>query len=173
MPPHRRETGEPTVTTAALEGACTCGAIRYRLTNEPMFVHCCHCSWCQRETGASFALNAVIETDRVLLLQGEPVLVDTPSLSGKGQQIARCPQCHVALWSHYPGGGKAMAFVRVGTLKEPGRLSPDIHIFTSTKQPWVVLPPGIPAVDEFYKLSEYWPPASLARREALLARHQH
>jgi hypothetical protein len=99
--------------------------------------------------------------------------VNTPSHSGKGQLIARCPQCHVALWSHYPGGGKAMAFVRVGTLKEPGRLSPDIHIFTSTKQPWVQLPPGTPAVDEFYKLSEYWPAASLARREALLVSGQH
>jgi hypothetical protein len=100
-------------------------------------------------------------------------MVDTPSCSGKGQQIARCPQCHVALWSHYAGAGKAVAFVRVGTLMEPARLPPDIHIFTSTRQPWVVLPPGTPAVDEYYDRNVYWPAASLARREALLARNQH
>jgi hypothetical protein len=151
------------------EGACTCGAIRYRLTSAPMIVHCCHCSWCQRETGSAFVINAMIETDRLERLQGEPIMVDTPSGSGKGQQIARCAQCHVALWSHYPGGGKAVAFVRVGTLQEPGRLPPDVHIYTSTKQPWLTLPAGVPAVDEFYELDDVWSPASLARRAALRA----
>ncbi|MGH8159116.1 MAG: GFA family protein [Rhodanobacter sp.] len=156
--------------TETFHGACTCGAIRYRLTSTPLFVHCCHCTWCQRESGTSFALNAMIETDRLQLLQGEPLLVDTPSNSGKGQLIARCPQCHVALWSHYAGAGKAVAFVRVGTLDEHDQLPPDIHIFTSTRQPWVVLPPGTPAVDEYYDRNVYWPEASLARREALLGR---
>ena len=152
-----------------LEGACTCGEIRYRLSSAPLFVHCCHCSWCQRESGAAFALNAMIETDRLQQLQGEAELVDTPSLSGKGQLIARCPRCRVALWSHYAGAGRALAFVRVGTLREPGRLPPDIHIFTSTRQPWVLLPPGTPAVDEFYDRRTYWPADSLARRAAALA----
>ena len=103
------------------DGRCTCGDVRYRLTSAPLFVHCCHCTWCQRESGASFALNAMIETDRVVLLQGSPEFVDTPSASGKGQKIARCPRCRVALWSHYAGAGDAVAFVRVGTLEEPGR----------------------------------------------------
>jgi len=153
-----------------LEGACTCGAVRYRMTSKPMFVHCCHCRWCQRETGASFALNAMIEADRVVLLQGEPEVVNTPSNSGKGQKIARCPRCRVAVWSNYAGAGDAIRFVRVGTLREPDRLPPDIHIFTSSKQPWVVLPPGTLAVDEYYHRSEYWPEASLERRRVLLAR---
>ena len=94
-----------------------------------MIVHCCHCRWCQRESGASFALNAVIEADRVLLLQGEPQPVNTPSLSGKGQKVARCPACRIALWSNYAGGGDLVRFVRVGTLDEPDRLPPDIHIY--------------------------------------------
>jgi hypothetical protein len=152
-----------------LEGGCTCGAIRYRMTSAPMIVHCCHCRWCQRETGASFALNAMIEADRVVLLQGEPELVDTPSLSGKGQKILRCPSCRIALWSHYAGAGPKARFVRVGTLDEPDRLPPDIHIFTASKQPWVVLPPDVPAFAEFYERERYWPPASLERRKALLA----
>jgi len=130
----------------SLEGGCTCRAVRYRMTSKPMFVHCCHCRWCQRETGASFALNAMIEADRVLLLKGVPEVVKTPSNSGKGQKIARCLDCRIALWSNYAGAGDAVRFVRVGTLDDPDHLPPDIQIFTSSKQPWVVLPPGTPAV---------------------------
>jgi hypothetical protein len=150
-----------------LEGGCTCRAVRYRLTSRPLFVHCCHCRWCQRETGASFALNAVIEADRVVLLQGEPVVVHTPSLSGIGQKITRCPACHIALWSNYGGGGDRVRFVRVGTLDEPDRLPPDIHIFTASKQPWVTLGPEVPAVPEYYDRNVYWPKESLERRAAL------
>lgn len=152
-----------------LNGACTCGAVRYQLTSKPLFVHCCHCRWCQRETGASFALNAMIEADRVSLLSGEPEVVNTPSNSGKGQRIARCPHCRIALWSNYAGAGDAVRFVRVGTLNEPDRVPPDIHIFTSSKQPWVILPPNIPAVDEYYERAKYWPKESLERRRVLLA----
>jgi len=151
----------------ALEGGCTCRDVRYRLLSGPIFVHCCHCRWCQRETGASFALNAMIESDRVLLLQGQPEVVHTPSLSGVGQKITRCPVCRIALWSNYGGGGDLVRFVRVGTLDQPDRLPPDIHIFTSSKQPWVVLPAGTPAVLEYYDRNVYWPKESLARREAL------
>jgi len=155
---------------ATYDGACTCRFVRYRMTSKPLFVHCCHCRWCQRETGASFALNALIEADRVRLLEGLIDFVDTPSNSGKGQKIARCPRCRIALWSTYGGAGDAVRFVRVGTLDEPDRFPPDIHIFTSSKQPWVVLPAGTPAVPEYYKASERWPRESLERREALKAR---
>jgi hypothetical protein len=150
------------------DGGCTCRFLRYRLTSKPMFVHCCHCRWCQRETGASFALNALIEADRVELLQGEIEVVHTPSNSGKGQKISRCPKCRVAVWSNYAGGGDAIRFVRVGTLDEPNRLPPDIHIFTASKQPWVILPPNTPAVPEYYQASKLWPKESLERRAALL-----
>ncbi len=150
-----------------MEGGCTCGSVRYRMTSQPMFVHCCHCRWCQRETGASFALNALIEADRVLLLTGEPEIVSTPSNSGKGQKIARCPKCRIALWSNYAGAGDALRFVRVGTLDEPDRLAPDIHIYTMSKQPWLKLSPEIPAVHEYYKREDFWPQESLARRRAL------
>jgi hypothetical protein len=149
------------------EGGCTCRYIRYRMSGKPLFVNCCHCSWCQRETGSAFVLNAMIETDRVQLLEGELQMVDTPSNSGKGQRIARCPKCSVALWSHYPGAGDAVSFVRVGTLDNPTRHAPDAHIFTSTKQPWVQLPTDVPAFAEFYKPAEQWPKESLSRYAAL------
>jgi len=153
---------------SCIEGGCTCRAVRYRMTGAPLFVHCCHCRWCQRETGASFALNAMIEADRVVVLQGAPEAINTPSNSGKGQKISRCPTCRVAVWSNYAGAGDAIRFVRVGTLDNPDALPPDIHIFTSSKQPWVVLPEGTPAVPEYYDRKIYWPEESLARRLALL-----
>ncbi|MFO1427727.1 MAG: GFA family protein [Steroidobacteraceae bacterium] len=155
---------------AGLTGGCDCRELRYRLESAPLFVHCCHCRWCQRETGASFALNAMIEAERVTLLSGEPEYVNTPSQSGKGQLIARCPTCRIAVWSHYGTLARAMSFVRVGTLDEPDRLPPDVHIFTASKQPWVVLPAGTPAVAEFYDRERLWPRESLERRAALLAR---
>jgi len=153
--------------SAGGEGGCTCRAVRYRMTSGPLFVHCCHCTWCQRESGAAFALNAMIEADRVELLQGKPEMVMTPSASGRGQKIWRCPACRVAVWSNYPGAGDRVRFMRVGTLDEPARCPPDIHIFTSTKQPWVVIPPGARAVGEFYDIPSTWPPESLERRRQL------
>ena len=154
----------------ACDGGCDCRAVRYRMHGRPLFVHCCHCRWCQRETGSAFVMNALIESDRVELIAGAPEVVLTPSSSGKGQKIARCPVCRVALWSHYAGSGDRFAFVRVGTLDDPDRFPPEIHIFTSTKQPWVILPEGVPAVPEYYDRKRYWPPESLERRRALVGR---
>jgi hypothetical protein len=154
--------------TESHEGGCSCRAVRYRMTRRPMIVHGCHCTWCQRETGTAFATNAVIEADHVVV-QGEVEVIDTPSASGKGQKIARCPKCKIALWSNYAGAGLSMRFVRVGTLDEPARFPPDIHIFTSTKLPWVVLPPGKPAFAEYYNAKELWPAESLARFKAAKA----
>ncbi len=156
------------MTAFPVEGGCDCGAVRYRMETAPLFVHCCHCRWCQRESGASFALNAMIEADRVTDLGIPPELVRTPSASGQGQDIARCPHCRIAVWSHYAGAGPVVKFVRVGTLDDPDALPPDIHIFTQSKQPWVVIPPGVPAVPEYYDRKDHWPAASLARRQAIL-----
>jgi len=151
------------------DGGCTCRAVRYRMTRAPMFVHCCHCRWCQRETGTSYALNALMEAQWVDLLQGPVQVVLTPSASGRGQKISRCPACHIAVWSNYAGAGDAIHFIRVGTLDEPDRLPPDIHIYTASKQPWVVLPPHMPAVSGYYDREQYWPAQSLERRAAALA----
>ena len=103
------------------------------------------------------------------LLTGHVELVVTPSASGKGQRIARCPVCRIALWSHYFGFGDRVNFVRVGTLDEPDQFPPDVHIYTESKQPWVVLPPGARAFEQYYKSREVWSAASLVRREALIA----
>jgi len=154
-------------------GGCACGNVRYRMASKPMYVHCCHCRSCQSQTGSAFALNALIEADRVHLLGGavEKVAMTTPS--GKGQNIYRCPKCRVALWSNYlamPGGiGEAVHFLRVGTLDEPDKVPPDIHIYTTSKQQWLVLPAHANLVDGFYDIDKVWPEASLKRRASLMA----
>ncbi|MEH0164977.1 GFA family protein [Roseateles microcysteis] len=149
------------------QGGCDCRKTRYRLTERPLFVHACHCRWCQRESGSAFALNAMIESDRLQLLGEAPELVRTPSASGAGQMIARCPQCKVALYSHYASAGPLLSFVRVGTLDQPDLLPPDIHIFTQSKQPWLQLPAGALVMPGYYRRDEHWPAVSLARYELL------
>ena len=150
-----------------LAGGCACGAVRYRLTSAPMFVHCCHCQDCQRQTGSAFVLNALIETDRIALLAGEPRPFAMPTDSGRPHHVHRCPACGTALWSDY-GGRPALRFVRVGTLDDPAALSPDVHIYTRSKLPWVQLPAEVPAFEAYYDTKSLWPPASLARRRAIL-----
>ena len=157
-----------TTPPAFFEGGCTCRQVRYRMTSTPLFVHCCHCRWCQRETGASFALNAMIEADRVELLSGQLERVLTPSESGLGQTICRCPRCHVAVWSHYAGAGESVCFVRVGTLDEPASLTPNAHIFARSKLPWVRLDDSAPVFDIYYDMATLWSADSLARRQAIL-----
>jgi len=144
-------------------GRCTCGEVKYQLLNKPLFNHCCHCTWCQRETGASFALNAFIETHYVKLLQGKTETVNTPTDSGKGQKIVRCNSCKIALWGHYAGAGDSISLVRIGTLDNPNLLKPDIHIYTSTKQDWLKLSDDVPSVTEYYQKEDYWPEESMAR----------
>ncbi|MEO4040582.1 GFA family protein [Hoeflea sp. CAU 1731] len=138
------------------------------MTAKPLFVHACHCRWCQRETGSAFVMNALIESNRIEIKSGAPEMVDTPSESGKGQKIYRCPKCHVALWSIYSGAGPKFIFVRVGALENPDACPPDIHIFTESKQPWLTLPDNVPAVNRYYDREKYWPQASLERRLAAI-----
>jgi hypothetical protein len=147
------------------EGGCSCGAVRYRLTSEPMFVRCCHCLDCQRQTGSAFVLNALIETSRVELLSGDPKPVRMPTDSGLPHDVYRCPDCQIAVWSTY-GGRTYQRFVRVGTLDTPSALKPDVHIFTRSKVRWVTLPEDVPAFEVYYDPKTLWPAESLARRKA-------
>ena len=156
------------------EGGCTCGHVRYKMMSAPLVVHGCHCSYCQTQSGGAFAVNALIEADRVELLSGSIDNIMTPSPSGKGQQIARCPKCKVAVWSNYlvTGTGDRINFMRVGTLDDPSPMPPDVHIFISTRQQWFDLPQGVPAVNEFYVTEEVWSKDSYARLQKLHAQRQ-
>ena len=150
-----------------LEGGCGCGQVRYRLMSAPMFVNCCHCTNCQRQTGSAFVINALIETDRIELLSGVLDPVAMPTESGRPHDVFRCPKCKTALWSNY-GARPALRFLRVGTLDHPADFVPDAHIFVRSKLPWVVLPDAAPAFDVYYDMTKQWTPESLARRRAIL-----
>ena len=147
------------------EGGCACGAIRYQLNSEPMVVHCCHCLNCQRQTGSAFVINILIEADRMELLSGEPRRVDVPRDAGPAQQIFRCPTCQVAVYSDY--GRPDIRFVRAGTLDDPSRVTPDVHIYTRSKLPWITLPDSAPVYEVYYDRNEVWTPESIERIEAL------
>lgn len=152
------------------EGGCSCGSVRYRLLGKPLIVHCCHCTWCQRESGSAFVINALFSSDCVVHLNSEPVIITTPSESGSGQPIARCPQCYVPVWSNYRGGGQALRFVRVGTLDQPHAFSPDVHIYTRSKVPWVDLPQNATAYEAFYDVDKVWGKEADERRYAVLSK---
>ena len=148
------------------EGGCSCGAVRYRLTSDPLVVHCCHCLNCQRQTGSAFVINLLIEADRVELLAGEPAPVDVPRDDGSVQRIFRCPACQVAVFSNY--GRSEIRFVRGGTLDDPSGIAPDVHIYTRTKLPWGTLTDPAPVFDVYYDSKALWPTASLQRLRAAL-----
>jgi len=150
-------------------GSCFCGFVRYRLTSAPMFIHCCHCRDCQKQSGGAFAINALIEADRVEVVEGDTVPVSMPTESGRPHIIHRCPKCQTALWSTY-GGRTETRFVRVSTLDDAARFVPDVHIFTRSKLPWVRPPEGVRAFEVYYDAKAEWPAESLARRKANAAK---
>ena len=152
-----------------LEGGCACGAVRYFMESAPMFVHCCHCHDCQRQTGTAFVLNALIETARVRLLKGEVVRSTMPTESGRPHGIDRCSSCGTAMWSEY-GGLASLRFVRLGTLDDPTALEPNVHIYVRSKLPWMSIPPGVPSFEAYYDAKTLWPAESLERRRAVLGR---
>lgn len=147
------------------KGGCTCGQFRYRAIATPLIVHACHCRWCQRQTGTSHALNALYEAEMIEVATGEVENITVPSPGGKGQVIARCPNCRIAVWSNYYFGGmrERVRFLRVGTLDNPDLMPPDVHIYTSTKMPWFVIPEGDYAVEEYYDPSTTWSKESQER----------
>ena len=151
--------------TDTREGGCACGQVRYRLTSAPLFVNCCHCLSCQRQTGNAFVINLLIEVDRVQLLAGSPVPIDVPRDDGSFQTIFRCSACQIAVWSIY--SRPQVKFVRAGTLDDPASVAPGAHIFVRSKLPWVSLPASVPAFEVYYDMKTLWPPASLARLAAL------
>ncbi len=150
-----------------LEGGCSCGSVRYRLGSDPLFVHCCHCLNCQRQTGSAFVINMLIEADRVETLAGVPRPVDVPRDNGSAQRIFRCPDCQVAVFSEY--GRPELRYVRAGTLDRPSAVAPDVHIFAKSKLSWIAIPESVPAFDVYYDLQALWPAASLARLAAISA----
>lgn len=154
----------------ALEGGCTCGAVRYRLESRPIVVHACHCRVCQRMTGSAFGFSAMIEADRLTVLGEESTVpVPVPSSHPKGQVWHRCPRCSIVLWSLHPELGPAVPLINVGTLDASERVQPDVHCWTASKHPWIVLPEGVPAFPGNYDSDAVWSEEAKARLAAVFS----
>lgn len=154
------------------EGRCSCGEVKYRLASRPLVTHCCHCSYCQRETGSAFAVNALIEADRVELLSGNVEENTIPSESGQGLIMVRCRRCFTTVWSHYLQD-RFICWIRVGTLNNPNAFEPDVHIFTDSKLPWVTIPVSSPQFGEFYDWDNregIWSTESIKRDDLVVAK---
>jgi hypothetical protein len=151
-----------------LEGGCGCGAVRYRLNDEPIFVNNCHCTICQRQTGTGSAVNAFIESERLELLSGELTRHEMKTGSGGNQVVVRCARCGTPVWSHYPRMGEKGAAVRVGTLDDASAVRPDAAIYAANKPDWAPLPEGVPQFKGYYNPAELLPPERFARLKALL-----
>lgn len=147
-------------------GRCACGAVTYSMQSDPIVVHCCHCRECQRQTGSGFVLNAIIEADR-LTHSGPTTEMTLPTPSGMGQIITRCAQCGTAVFSSYLSRQGKLRYIRAGTLDDPNACPPDVHIFTSSKLPWIDIAGDTPVYPDFYTFSDVLPPAAMARWTAL------
>lgn len=147
------------------DGQCFCGAVRFRMHGQPMFVHCCHCRDCQQQGGSAFAINALIEAERIELLEGQPVATRMKTDSGRVHDIYRCDQCQAPVWSDY-GGRHWLRFVRVAALENAGAFVPDVHIYTRSRLPWVVLPESAAVFADYYDQRALWPAESQARLRA-------
>ena len=152
------------------EGGCDCRHVRYRMESAPLFVHCCHCRWCQRESGAAFALNAMIEADRVTVLGARAGTDRHAVRQAATADIARCPKCRIAVWSNYAAPARCVRFVRVGTLdaaRPAASGHPHLHGIEAAVGRHPARRAGGP---EYYDRDKYWPAESLARRQEILPR---
>ena len=180
-----------------ITGGCACKKLRYTLHAPPLVVHCCHCTECQCQSGCvvpyhvspdliktlticccrgPFAINALVEHHNITHDEGEPELVHCPAANEGGQTIARCKECKVAIWSNYSKSGELIRFVRAGTLdKDPsgkdvwkGHLDTMVHIYTTTKVPWLTLPKNAKTFDALYDLDSDWSSESKQRMGKLM-----
>jgi len=149
-----------------LDGQCSCGSVTYSMKKKPIVVHCCHCSECQRQTGTAFVLNAIIETDQ-FTCDGPIREITLPTPSGMGQVVSRCTECGVAVFSSYLARQGKLRYIRVGTLDQPDKCPPDVHIFTSSKLPWLELKAEVPVFENFYKFGDVFSKASMTRWNSL------
>lgn len=154
------------------QGGCGCGAVRYRISGEPIFVNNCHCRLCQQQTGSTSVVNAFFEAERAALLEGELTEHTVTGGSGGAHVICRCAACGSAVWSFYPRLGRLALGLRVGTLDEPGSITPDAVIYTESAMPWVAFPEGIPRFAQTYDFRELLPAERVDRLRALAERRK-
>jgi hypothetical protein len=151
-----------------LTGGCACGSVRYQIKDEPMFTHACHCLDCQRTTGSAFVIHTVVARDD-FAVEGDTRTATLPTGSGAGCDLTFCSECGTYITVRYRYHPVPVIAVRSGTLDDTGKVTPQAHIFTRSKQSWLSLPEDAPAFEEAYDRTQVWPADSVARYEGLAA----
>lgn len=130
------------------QGGCLCGTLRYRVSEEPVRVTYCHCTFCQRFTGSAFLVEPVFRRTAVTLTRGQTRTYDhTSDESGGRVTLHFCERCSTTLFleiARYPETYGLCA----GTFDDPNWFertpSNSRHVFTRSSQKGIALPAGVP-----------------------------
>lgn len=140
-------------------GRCFCGAVQYRINEEPLTVYACHCTDCQKRSGSAFGLSMWVNRAAIEVTQGEAVLQIASGHDDRLRHARLCLQCHTRLWSA-PEDRPELAVVRPGTLDDTSWLEPVAHLWTRSAQPWVKIPEGVVRYEtqpkELTELARLW-----------------
>tara|TARA_Y100001934_G_C12157277_1_gene680227 strand:+ start:280 stop:783 length:504 start_codon:yes stop_codon:yes gene_type:complete len=147
-------------------GGCECGDTRYQFVGEPLFIHACHCTLCQRITGSAFQISMLMTKSQFSLSKGQPAVWHLKADSGNVRPVFFCERCGCQLYGDAPGRGPEIMWIQSGTLDDTTWFSPRAHIWTSSMQSWLTLPVDVPAFDTNYDAVKVWPASSLARMQA-------
>jgi hypothetical protein len=125
-----------------IKGGCLCGAVRYTAEADPTAATICHCTDCQKFTGAAFATLVAVPKD-ALAVTGQ--LKTFSSIGGSGKPILRhfCPECGSSI-AEEPGTRPGMVILNVGTFDKPAAAKPGREIFRDDALPWVHVDGDIP-----------------------------
>ncbi len=120
-----------------LTGGCQCGAVRYSVAGLPIVFYICHCTECQKQSSSAFGESFRVRRED-LTATGTLASFERPSASGPltGEF---CPNCGTRLF-HARGKYAETLNIKAGSLDDTSWLHPAGHIWTKSKQPWVVLP---------------------------------
>ena len=127
-------------------GGCQCGAIRYDILGAPELLLACHCTDCQRQSGSAFGMTLVVSEEDFQLTKGDVKTYSLKSAAGRPKLGAFCPNCGTRIY-HKPEWRKGMVSVKPGTLDDTSGLKPTLHLWTSSKQPWITISEGVEAYE--------------------------
>ena len=117
------------------EGGCTCGAVRYRLSGEPILIGICHCTECQRQSGSAFGMSMRVRRTDITLIQGEFKHWERVADNGARIKLCFCGQCGTRIW-HEPAGEDFLN-LKPGTLDNTTQLAPRYQVYAKRKHGWL------------------------------------
>lgn len=130
-----------TLPTFPVTGGCQCGNIRYTLKAPPLTLYCCHCTECQRQSSSAFGMSMRVGLADVEVIGKMARHTRSKTESGSALVCEFCPSCGVRLF-HRREAYEADLSLKAGSLDDTSWLVPAGHIWTGSKQKWVVIAQG-------------------------------